>query len=229
MGVPLSGVAAQAVPTPRGSGARGSSSVSSGSTRQARQKPAPNGVRWMRAAYDLGEAHRVHRLQHVGLGLDDLVLHRVLELLAREPDQAEPEQVVQVGRHLVEVAAPGPGADHRHPRRHQRRADQPDRTAGADVDRGLRSAAQQQQQDPGLVGRELVEDAGVRRMGLALLAPDVARALRAGPRRARAGTSPRPRRPAASRRPARPTTARRSRRAAPSGWAHRPTPLGPRR
>src|SRR4051794_14595589 len=45
-----------------------------------------------RAAYDLGEAHRVHRLEHVGLGLDHLVLQRILELLAGEPDQPQPEE-----------------------------------------------------------------------------------------------------------------------------------------
>ena len=40
----------------------------------------------------------------------------------------------------------------------------PDRAARADVDRRLRTAAEQQQQDAGLVGRQLVEDPAVRRM-----------------------------------------------------------------
>ena len=154
----------------------GSVSASSSSTRHARQKPVAERRQVDAAAYDLGEADRVHRGQHVGLRLDHLVLHRVLELLAGEPDQAEPEQVVEVRRHLVEVAAAGPRADHRHPRRDQRRADHADRPAGADVDRRLRPAAQEQQQDAGLVGGQLLEDPGVRRVRL-LVAPDVARAV----------------------------------------------------
>ena len=93
------------------------------------------------AADHLGEPHRVHRLEHVGLRLDDLVLQRVAQRLPGEPDQAEPEQVVEVRRHLVEVAAAGARADHVQPGRDQVAADHADRPAGPDVDAGLRARA----------------------------------------------------------------------------------------
>src|SRR3546814_15052367 len=46
-----------------------------------------------RSAYHLGEPHRVHRLEHVGLRLDHLIFHRVLQLLLRIPDQPQPDEV----------------------------------------------------------------------------------------------------------------------------------------
>ena len=48
------------------------------------------------AAHQLGRAHRVHRRQHVRLCLDHLVVERILQLLAREPDESESEQVVEI-------------------------------------------------------------------------------------------------------------------------------------
>ena len=138
--------------------------------------------------------------------------------LAGEPDQPEPEQVVEVGRHLVDVPAAGAGADHVEPGGDQAGAHHADRPTGAHVDRGLRAAAQQVHQDPRLVGREVVEDPDVRRVRL-LVAPHVAgpleQLLAALAQRGLPGRRSRPRRAPASRRRARPR-----RRAAPVDSGH---------
>ena len=105
----------------------------------------------------------LQRLDHLGLRLEHLVAQRVRERLAREPDQAEPVEVVEVGGHAVDVAAAGLGADHRQAR--ARRAREPTRAGpAAHVDRRLRALDREQAQDPRLVGRELVEDARVGRV-----------------------------------------------------------------
>ena len=121
------------------------------------------------ASHDLRVRDRVDRLEHVRLGLEHLVAHRVVERLAAEPDETEPEQVVEVCRHAFDVAAAGKRADHRQPGRDQLRADHPERATGAHVDRRLRALDEHQLEDPRLVGRQLGQDALVRGMRLELV------------------------------------------------------------
>ena len=78
------------------------------------QKSSPNGVRWMLRCTVLAATDAAHRLQHLGLGLEHLVGDGVADRLAREPDQPQPLEVVEVGGHAVAVLAPGLRADHVH-------------------------------------------------------------------------------------------------------------------
>ena len=64
-----------------------------------------------RAADHLREADRVHRLEHLGLRLEHLVGAVIAKRLAREPDESEPIEVVQVGGDSVAVAAARTRAD----------------------------------------------------------------------------------------------------------------------
>ena len=109
------------------------------------------------------------------LHLEHLVALVVRDRLAREPDQPEPVEVVEVGGHLVEEAAAGLGADHRVALGDQARAGD-EREPRAHVDRRLRALLGEQAQDPRLVGRQVGEDPLVGRVR-ALLVGDVGRRL----------------------------------------------------
>ena len=85
-------------------------------------------------------------------------------------------QVVEVRRHLLDVAGTRPGPDHRQPRRDELARHHPYRATGADVDAGLRTLLQQQQEDPRLVGGQLPQHPFVRRMA-GLAGPHVPGAL----------------------------------------------------
>ena len=106
----------------------------------------------------------------LGLGLEHLVAQRVLQRLAREPDQPEPVQVVEVGGHAVDVPAAGLGADHRQararPARRRSSGSVPARTSTA----GCGPSIAEQPQDARLVGRQLVEDPLVGRVGVLVVA-----------------------------------------------------------
>ena len=103
-------------PPPRRAAPRTRRSRAAGRARRSR---LPNGVSSMLRRIGAGAAGLLDRVDHLGLGLEHLVAQRVVERLAREPDQPEPEEVVEVGGDVVEVAAAGLGADHVQPRRDQ--------------------------------------------------------------------------------------------------------------
>ena len=157
--------------------------------RQRPQKSSPNGVRWMlrrtvcaAAAPSASPRARPAAPRAPGSA-------RVLERLAREPDQPEPVEVVEVGRHAVGIAAAGLGADHRQARARRARRRSPSGRAAAHVDRRLRALERQQAQDARLVGRELVEDPLVGGVGV-LARSGRRRSGAAARRRARAAARP---------------------------------------
>jgi hypothetical protein len=117
------------------------------------------------------------RLHHLRLSLEDLVAQVVADLLAREPDQAEAKEVVQVRGDPVDVAATGLRADHVEARGYQLSRDDADaeRPAAAHVHRRVRAPLLQEPQYPRLVRRHHVEDPRVRGMAV-LLEVDVRRA-----------------------------------------------------
>ena len=55
----------------------------------------------------LGTAGALDAVEHLGLGLEHLILAELLERAVGEPDQAEALEVVQVGGAAVSVPAPG--------------------------------------------------------------------------------------------------------------------------
>ena len=139
------------------------------SGRQISQKSRAERGEVDRAAHGARAPAFAHRLHDLGLGLEHLVVQRVGQRLAREPDQAQAVQVVHVGRHPVAVARPRFGIDHRQAGRGQLGAGR-QLAPGAHVHRCLRALDRQQPQDPPLVGRQLAQDALVGRMGVLVLA-----------------------------------------------------------
>ena len=120
------------------------------------------------AAVD-GPRHPPGPLQRLGdlrLRLDHLVAGRVADLLLGELDRA-PVARGWSGRGwiAVDVAAAGMLGDHVQPAGDEHRADA-ERAEGPHVDRGLRTLEVEVAQDAGLVGRDLGEDPGERRVGV---------------------------------------------------------------
>src|SRR5436305_10026267 len=111
----------------------------------------------------------LHRLDDLRLCLEDLVAAYVAQHLAREPDQPEAGEVVEVGMHAVELPHPRLGTDHAQSRLDQLGVNRAQRSTGAHVHRRLRSLEGEQPEDPGLVGRELFEDAYVGGMRLVVV------------------------------------------------------------
>ena len=105
------------------------------------------------SSHDLGVGNRMDRLEYIGLRLEHLIAHWIGERLTREPDQSEPEQVVEIGRHSFDLTAAGARPDHRQAGRDQARADHAEGPARPDVDSGLWSFEQEQPQDTALVRR----------------------------------------------------------------------------
>ena len=149
------------------------------------------------ALHRLGPGDAAHRVEDLGLGLEHLVGHGVADGFAREPDQPQPLEVVEVGGHPFAVLAPRLGADHVHAARHEL-GSHADEVGGAHVDGRLGALGGQQSQNPPLVGRELGQDPGVGGVGpVVRLDPGrLAQQLRAADAQpSRSGTgSPRPRR-----------------------------------
>ena len=90
----------------------------------------------------------------------------IVQLLAREPDQAEPGEVVEVAVDPVVMTDAGLGADHRQPRCDQVGLDAADGAPRAHVDGGAGALEGQEPQDPGLVGCDLRDDARVGGVGV---------------------------------------------------------------
>ncbi|SHU47257.1 Uncharacterised protein [Mycobacteroides abscessus subsp. abscessus] len=109
-------------------------------------------------------ARTAARRDHVGLHLQHLIaLGR--NRFRRCADQAEAHQVVGVGVVAVGVAAARAFGDHRQTLGDHLRADV-EGAAGAHIDHRLCAVRSQEAQDARLVGRQLVDDPGVGRMGV---------------------------------------------------------------
>ena len=161
--------------------------------KQTWQKVRPKSVRWTlrRVTWPrktLPPA-RPQRLDHLGLRLDHLVGQLVLERVAADRDEAVADEVVEVGGDELAVQAAGLVADHREPPGDLPRAD-PEGRGLVDVDDPLRPVVDEQLQDPGLVGRELVDDPGEAGVDRVARRPRRRPRARAARRRARAGTAP---------------------------------------
>ena len=127
------------------------------------QKSSPNGVSRICGAPCAPRPALRIASTHVGLGLEHLVAQRVVERLAREPDQPQPVEVVQVGGDAIDDDGSRPRAPIMfQPGRDELRARSG--ALAAHVDRRLRPVEHEQAQDARLVGGELVEDPRVRRV-----------------------------------------------------------------
>ena len=129
-----------------------------------------------RAAHGRAAAGLLQRLGDLGLSLEHLVRADLGDRVAREPDQAEAEEVREVDGHALDHQAAGVLADHVEAGSDDVGADA-ERPPVAHVDGGLRALRGQQAQDARLVGMELGEDVGERRVPVDLVDLDVEREL----------------------------------------------------
>ena len=118
----------------------------------------------------------VERSHDLRLRLEHLVAQVVAHLLAREPNEAEAVEVVQVRGDAIEMTDARLRADHVETGRDELRGHNSDAewAATADVDRRVGAPLREEPKDARLVWRHHVEDACVRGVAV-LLVVDVSR------------------------------------------------------